>query len=112
MRMRPTRSLWQSFSLHATMVAALLAAMAYIAFIGIRGEYGVIRGAAAEAEEKELEAERARLEAERVALEARVRALSDDGLELDLLEERIRNVLGMAHPDDVLLPTDPAGRAP
>lgn len=110
--MRPPRSLWQSFSLHATMAAALLAAMAYVAFIGIRGEYGVIRGAAAEEEETELEAERARLEAERAALENRVRALSDGGLELDLLEERVRHVLGMAHPDDVLLPTDNPGDAP
>ncbi len=110
--MRSTRSLWQSFSLHVTMTTVLLAAMIYIAFIGIRGEYGVIRGAAAEAEEESLEAERARLEAERATLENRVRALSENGLELDLLEERVRSVLGMAHPDDVLLPTDHPGNAP
>lgn len=48
------------------------------------------------------------LKAERTALERRVRLLRPDGLDLDMLEERAREVLNVVHEDEIviLLPRD------
>ncbi|MEL7346539.1 MAG: septum formation initiator family protein [Pseudomonadota bacterium] len=50
-----------------------------------------------------LEAELAVAEAERDEVANRVRRLSDGTIDLDLLDERARIVLGQARPDEILL---------
>lgn len=58
--------------------------------------------------QQEISQEQARLrlsEIERDKLEKRVQLLNPQNLDLDMLEERAREVLGLAHPDEVVIYT-------
>ena len=75
----------------------------YFVFAAIQGEGGILRRV-------ELEAERTRLAADLDHLETRVafmreqtRRLSDDYLDLDLLDERARDVLGLVRSDEIVI---------
>ena len=76
---------------------------AYFAFSSIQGDYGVFRRIQIKAEAESLEAERDRLEQEVAQLRNRTRRLSDDYLDLDLLDEQARKVLGLVRSDEVVL---------
>ena len=82
---------------------ALLVFGGYFVFAAVQGEYGVFRRVELEAEREVLTAELALLDAQAVRLRDRTLRLSDDYLDLDLLDERARDVLGMAHGDDVIV---------
>lgn len=75
----------------------------YFMFASVQGDYGLFRRVQIEAEKATLEAERARLMAEVAALENKTRRLSDDFLDLELLDHQARNVLGLIRPDEVVL---------
>ncbi|MEL6799944.1 MAG: septum formation initiator family protein [Pseudomonadota bacterium] len=79
-----------------------LAAM-YFTFASVQGDYGLFRRVQIEAEKQVLEAERTALLAEVAALENKTRRLSDDFLDLELLDQQARNVLGLARPDELIL---------
>lgn len=83
--------------------AAFLLALSF-ALASIQGDYGLFRRAEIEAEIRALEAERDALEHEVAALRNRTRRLSDDWLDLDLLDERTRAVLGYVRGDEIVLP--------
>ena len=70
---------------------------------GLAGENGLQALGRAEAEEAELERELAALRADRVALANRVARLDESFLDLDLLDERARAVLGYAREDELLI---------
>ena len=76
----------------------------YFAFASIQGDYGLFRRLQIEAEAEELRLERDRLQAEVAALANRTRRMSDDYLDLDLLDEQARSVLGLVRPDEVVIP--------
>ena len=76
----------------------------YFAFAAIQGDHGVLRQAELRAEIAGLRAERDALETELAAAENRARRLSDGYLDLDLLDERVRDVLGFVRADEILLP--------
>ena len=82
-------------------VAFLLAS--YFVFSAVQGEYGVFRRAEITALEHDLEARLTALDAEVAAMENRTRRLSDAYLDLDLLDERARKVLGLARADEVVI---------
>lgn len=84
--------------------AGIVAILGLFVWSGVEGERGLGALAAAEAREDRLEAELARLRAERAAAENRVRRLGPDYLDLDLLDERARLVLGLARPDEIVIP--------
>lgn len=75
----------------------------YFAFAAVQGDHGIFRRIQIEAETGALRVELARLEAERAALENRTRRLSDDYLDLDLLDEQARQRLGLMRPDELVL---------
>ena len=75
----------------------------YFTFAAIQGDYGVFRRVQAEAEREALTAERDRLKAEADKMENLTRRLSDTYLDLDLLDERARNVLGMIRSDEIVI---------
>lgn len=77
---------------------------AYFALSAVQGPSGILKRVQIEAETAELAAERDRLQAEVDEMENRTRRLSDDYLDLDLLDERARAVLGMARADEAVLP--------
>ena len=82
---------------------ALLAVLAVFAHSGLQGEHGLAAQHRAEALERELETDLAEIRAERRALENKVRRLSTDYLDLELLDERARAVLGYVRRDELVI---------
>jgi cell division protein FtsB len=75
----------------------------YFTFAAVQGDYGVFRRVQAQAERDTLTAERDRLKVEAEKMETLTRRLSDNYLDLDLLDERARNVLGMIRADEIVV---------
>lgn len=75
----------------------------YFTFAAVQGEYGVFRQVQIDAERQALEAERDRLRAELASLTNLTRRLSDDYLDLDLLDEQARDVLGYMRSDEIVI---------
>lgn len=83
--------------------AVLVGILALFLHTGLTGAHGLGALNDTESEEKRLIAELATLEAERAAWANRTHRLSEDYLDLDLLDERARSVLGYARPDEIIL---------
>ena len=81
----------------------LFAVLAVFAHSGLQGEHGLAALHQAEALEGELTAELAEIREERRALENLVRRLDADYLDLDLLDERARAVLGYVRRDELVV---------
>ena len=75
----------------------------YFTFAAVQGDYGVFRQVQIGAEAEDLRAERTRLQAELAEITNLTRRLSDDYLDLDLLDERARDVLGYMRPEELLI---------
>lgn len=75
----------------------------YFTFAAVQGDFGLFNRIQVEAEINTLKAQRDRKLGELAQLENRTRRLSDDFLDLDLLDERARDVLGLARPDEIVL---------
>lgn len=84
-------------------LAATLLLMAYFAFAAIQGDFGHFRRNQVNAEAQELQIELALLQDLRSYLENKTHRLSDKYLDLDLLDEQARKVLGMAREDEVII---------
>ncbi|CUH40938.1 Septum formation initiator [Jannaschia seosinensis] len=82
---------------------ALICFAGYFVFAAVQGEYGVFRRVELEAEREALQAELAFLANEAARMRDRTRRLSDEYLDLDLLDERARLVLGMARVDEIIV---------
>jgi cell division protein FtsB len=94
----------QRLSIGATVFIVLTLALGlYFAFAAVQGPSGILRRIQIEAETTELEAQRDVLRAEVSQMQNLTRRLSDDYLDLDLLDERAREVLGLVRPDEVIL---------
>jgi len=75
----------------------------YFVFAAVQGDFGLFQRIQIEAEARGLEAELAALRAEVGMMENKTRRLSDDYLDLDLLDEQARSVLGMSRPDEIII---------
>ena len=75
----------------------------YFIFAAVQGDYGLFRRIQIEAEAEALRMELATLTAEVEALRNKTRRLSDDYLDLDLLDQQARDVLGLARGDEVII---------
>ena len=75
----------------------------YFTFAAIQGDFGVFRRVQISTEKQALIAERDRLEAEVSRMENLTRRLSDSYLDLDLLDQQARDVLGLVRNDEVVL---------
>ena len=75
----------------------------YFAFAAVQGPSGILRRVQLEAETADLLAERDRLQSEVDRMANLTRRLSDDYLDLDLLDERAREVLGMVRADEAVI---------
>lgn len=75
----------------------------YFTFAAVQGDYGLFRRIQIEAERERLAAELAALTAEVARMENRTRRLSDQYLDLDLLDERAREVLGLIRADEIVI---------
>ena len=84
-------------------LALMLLLGLYFAFAAVQGPSGILRRVQLEAETGALLAERDRLKAEVDRMANLTRRLSDDYLDLDLLDERAREVLGMVRADEAVI---------
>ena len=75
----------------------------YFAFAAVQGPSGILRRVQLEAETAELVTQRDSLTAEVAKMRNLTRRLSDDYLDLDLLDERARDVLGMVRSDELIV---------
>ncbi|MRX50233.1 septum formation initiator family protein [Paracoccus sp. S-4012] len=92
-------------SLGAVVFVALMILLGlYFAFAAVQGPSGILRRVQLEAETRTLEAERDRLQGEVDRMTNLTQRLSDDYLDLDLLDERARQVLGLARADEIVPP--------
>ncbi len=94
----------QRLSLSA-IVIVLLAVLAslYFAFAAVQGPSGLMRRIQLQAETEQLRQDRDTLQAEVDRMKNLTHRLSDDYLDLDLLDERAREVLGLMRPDEVII---------
>ena len=75
----------------------------YFTFASVQGDFGLFNRVQIDAEAQALRAERDRLNAEIASLQNKTRRLSDDYLDLDLLDQQARDVLGMVRGDEIVL---------
>lgn len=76
---------------------------AYFIFAAVQGDYGVFRRAEIVVETRGLEAELHSLKVEVARMENLTRRLSDTYLDLDLLDERTRDMLGMVRTNEIVV---------
>lgn len=84
----------------------LLLVAAYFAYHTVQGQRGLIAYARLDLEVARAEAELRTIEAERRVIEGRVALLHPDHIEPDMLGEQTRRILGLAHPDEVVIYLD------
>jgi cell division protein FtsB len=75
----------------------------YFTFAAVQGSFGLFNRVQVQAQNEELVLRRDRLQTELAELRNKTARLSDDFLDLDLLDERARDVLGLARPDEVII---------
>lgn len=81
----------------------VIGAISYFTYAAIQGDFGTFRRIQVEAQAVELERELAALQRDRAVMENRTRRLSSEFLDLDLLDEQARKVLGLARADEVVI---------
>jgi len=83
--------------------SALLMLGLYFTFAAVQGDYGVFKRAEIDAQGRALSIELDALDQQIATLENLTRRLSDNYLDLDLLDEQARDVLGMVRPDEIVI---------
>lgn len=76
---------------------------AYFTFAAVQGDYGLFRRAEVRAEAGALKDELSRLHAQVARMETLTARLSDDYLDLDLLDQQARDVLGLLRSDEIVV---------
>ncbi|MDO7631942.1 MAG: septum formation initiator family protein [Loktanella sp.] len=75
----------------------------YFAFAAVQGDYGVFRRSEILAEKRALEDELVLVQAEVTRMENLTHRLSDTYLDLDLLDQQARDVLGLIRADEIVI---------
>ena len=75
----------------------------YFAFAAIQGEYGGLRRAGITSFSDNLNSELMRLNTEVVQMENLTQRLSDEYLDIDLLDERVREILGYVRSSELVV---------
>ena len=83
--------------------AASFSLATYFTFAAVQGDYGLFRRVEIRAEAMALEQQKTLLSAELAALENKPRRMSDEYLDLDLLDQQARDVLGLLRSDEIVI---------
>ena len=75
----------------------------YFAYAAVQGPSGILRRVQMQAETQDLIQQRDKLQAEVDRMRNLTHRLSDDFLDIDLLDERARNVLGLVQADEIII---------
>ena len=84
-------------------VTLALGLATYFTFAAVQGDFGLFRRAEINAEADQLRQQLQNVQQEVVRMENLTKRLSDDYLDLDLLDERTRRVLGMIRADEIVI---------
>ena len=95
------RELWRPGG--AAALAAFLVVGGYFSYAAIRGEHGIFARSAIASDIARLTTEREAAAREVAGLRRRVEGLSDASLDLELVDEQIRDVLGYVRRDEIVL---------
>lgn len=87
----------------ALYMAGLLMVGGYFALASVQGDFGLFRRVEIQAEIAELTGRRDDLAAEVALMANKTRRLSDTYLDLDLLDEQAREVLGFVRMDEIVI---------
>jgi cell division protein FtsB len=93
---------WGQVLVPASFILLLAFALVFL-HSGLQGERGLTALHDAEREIEALKAELAAVDAETAEFANRVRRLDEGALDLDLLDERARAVLGYVRPDEIVI---------
>lgn len=83
--------------------AVAFALSLYFTFAAVQGDFGLFRRAEIVAEVNDMRANLIAVRAEVAQIENLTHRLSDDYLDLDLLDEQARSVLGMVRADEIVI---------
>ena len=86
-----------------TFFAVAFALGVYFTFAAVQGDFGLFRRVEITAEAEDLQRQLAQVKADVARMENLTHRLSDDYLDLDLLDEQARSVLGMARADEMVI---------
>ena len=86
-----------------TVFAAALMLGLYFTFAAVQGDYGLFRRAEILSDAKKLEAELTVLKNELDKMSNLTLRMSDEYLDLDLLDEQARDILGQIRSDEVII---------
>ncbi|MDF3413455.1 septum formation initiator family protein [Sulfitobacter sp. M57] len=75
----------------------------YFTFAAVQGDFGLFRRAEILAESADLREKLAQVDSDVARMENLTRRMSDDYLDLDLLDEQARRVLGMVRSDEIVI---------
>ena len=75
----------------------------YFTFAAVQGDYGLFKRIEVKSEGDMLQTELTALQAEVAGMENLTPRLSDDFLDLDLLDEQARDVLGLIRADEIVI---------
>lgn len=75
----------------------------YFTFAAVQGDYGLFRRIEITAETETLRAQLAAMQADIADMENLTHRLSDDYLDLDLLDQQARSVLGLLRADELVI---------
>lgn len=76
----------------------------YFTFAAVQGDYGLFQRLQIQAEKAELQDDLKTYQIAVAELENKTRRLSDTFLDLDLLDEQARAILGMVRADEIVIP--------
>jgi cell division protein FtsB len=85
----------------------LVSSIYYLASHVMRGERGIMSLIELSNQSKELQKELDLVRSERITIESKVEALRSDSLDLDLLDEQARKIIGLSQPEEVVYLLDP-----
>lgn len=80
-----------------------IALMSYLTFAALQGERGLFRLFQVEAQASRLQEELAALQSERAAIAVKTQGLASERIDLELLDEQARKVLGLARADEIII---------
>jgi len=83
--------------------ALAFALCTYFTFAAVQGDFGLFRRVEVAAEADTLTHDLDRLETDIASMENLTRRLSDDYLDLDLLDQQARSVLGLLRADEIVV---------
>ncbi|MBJ7576346.1 septum formation initiator family protein [Devosia sp. MC532] len=108
----PTRLKRPPFWRHLALTAALLGVQGYLGYSAISGQFGIENRAQIIEDIQVLEDKSSALQAEIDAFKHRVQLMNPKHLDPDLITERARALLNMAHADDILVMVNPDNGKP